>query len=421
MLEGDRTSVRDAVHEDAGSHARMRAILFLTAVAAAPLAAAAAVVSLLARGRPEWLLPAVWGSAAAALIVFVALALLLARWITRPYLRELQASRNELRRGVEWLGAALRSSLDLGGMLGVVLETTMSTLRARAGVVYLLTPSGRELRPEVIRGLEAPPDPLRVGDGGIAGTAAGGRPVLLPSRLESIEPAPGEPAVATALAVPLVRGRRVMGVLALYGRAGPEAFSEDEGATLASLAAQASVALENVLLHEQAKRQSITDGLTGLWNRRYLNLVLRKEIERAERFRRPLSMLLLDIDHFKRVNDDHGHLAGDEVLVELSRRVMGCIRSQVDTLVRYGGEEFLVLLPETPCDGARVVAEKIRGVVSGEPVATRGGGAIPVTVSLGTACFPQDGRSPQELIAAADAALYRAKARGRDRVEASGS
>jgi diguanylate cyclase (GGDEF)-like protein len=177
------------------------------------------------------------------------------------------------------------------------------------------------------------------------------------------------------------------------------------------------VAVENVLLHKEAQRLSITDGLTGVWNRRYLQLTLTKEIERAQRFDRPLSVLMMDIDHFKLVNDAHGHQVGDEVLVELTRRTMSTIRGQIDALARYGGEEFVVVLPETPREGARIVADKILSVIRHRPFGEDGEAAVPLTVSIGVAAFPEDGSTADELVRAADLAMYRAKEAGRNRVE----
>jgi diguanylate cyclase (GGDEF)-like protein len=336
----------------------------------------------------------------------------------RGYVGELRKSRDELRRGLDRLGATLSSTHDLEGMFGVILDTAAITLGAKAGAVYLLSPSGRDVRLEVARGYQAPERAaLRIGEG-IAGRSAAGVSVLLPSERDPVSPSrPVEPAAPTAVAVPLIRGDRTMGVLALYGRSTPEPFVQDDVATLGSFAAQASVAVENVLLHKEAQRLSITDGLTGVWNRRYLQLTLTKEIERAQRFDRPLSVLMMDIDHFKLVNDAHGHQVGDEVLVELTRRTMSTIRGQIDALARYGGEEFIVVLPETPRDGARVVADKILSVIRHRPFVEDGDGGVPLTVSIGVAAFPEDGSTADELVRAADLAMYRAKEAGRDRVE----
>jgi two-component system cell cycle response regulator len=337
----------------------------------------------------------------------------------QQYVGELRESRDELRRGLSRLGATLQSTHDLDAMLGVVLDSAATTLGARSGLVFLL--SERRFRLEVAKGLQIPEDAwLKVGRG-VAGRAARGVPVLYPADPDIVPDVGIEPVTNTAVAVPLVRGNRTIGVLALYHRTIPEAFDWEDATTLASFATQASVAIENVLLHREAERLSITDGLTGVWNRRYLQLTLAKEIDRAQRFGRPLSVLMVDIDHFKGVNDEHGHPRGDEVLVELTRRILAQIRSQIDFLTRYGGEEFVIVLPETPAQGAMVVAEKVRGAVADAPFRSDPGPPVSVTVSIGAATYPEDGDSVSDLVGAADAAMYRAKEAGRDRVEAAWS
>ncbi|HYK12170.1 MAG TPA: diguanylate cyclase [Gemmatimonadales bacterium] len=160
------------------------------------------------------------------------------------------------------------------------------------------------------------------------------------------------------------------------------------------------------------QKLSVTDGLTGLYNRRRLMETLDVEAERSERGAGPFSVLMVDVDHFKKYNDTHGHQAGDEVLT----RVAGILKEvtrQVDCAARYGGEEFLVLLPQTAMDGAAEVAERLRTRLKATGA---NGGGDPVTVSVGVAEFPKNGDTTQSVIAAADAALYRAKADGRDRV-----
>lgn len=339
---------------------------------------------------------------------------------TQARMLELEASRDETRRYVERLGEALRSTHDLSKLLSVVLETAVASVQARAGAVWLLAPSRVELSLKVSRGF--PPEALdrrtRVGEG-LAGHVAHTRqPVLIPSSGAAPVAVPWEPQEPTMLAVPLESETQLIGVISLYGRTHPRPFNATDLDTVRSLARQAAVGVENVLLHQEAQRLSITDGLTSLWNYRFLNMRLAQEVERAIRFNRSLSLLMIDIDHFKDVNDRYGHQRGDAILSELANRVVTETRAQVDTVARYGGEEFVLLLPETPLDGGRVVAEKIRESIASTPFGS-GDDAIGVTVSIGLACFPQHGATAQTLLRSADQSLYEAKGRGRNVVVSS--
>ena len=156
-----------------------------------------------------------------------------------------------------------------------------------------------------------------------------------------------------------------------------------------------------------------------MWNRRYFEMKARDELERAMRFGRPFSLLMVDIDNFKNVNDRFGHRSGDEVLVELARRMTEVTRD-IDTCARYGGEEFVLLLPETDSEGARVVAEKLRRIVSDAPIGVSDAGRLSVTVSVGVAGYPEHGDSLPDVLKRADEALYVAKRAGKDRVIVSG-
>ena len=164
------------------------------------------------------------------------------------------------------------------------------------------------------------------------------------------------------------------------------------------------------------QRLAERDALTGLPNRRRLVTAGQDEIRRALRLDHPLAALMLDIDHFKRVNDRHGHGAGDDVLREVARRIQDAVR-EIDLPARYGGEEFAVLLPDTRAAKAQEVAERIREVVGATPIDTRRG-ALSVTISAGVAVLDQDRGDLTTLLEAADGALYAAKEGGRNRVVA---
>jgi diguanylate cyclase (GGDEF)-like protein len=204
-----------------------------------------------------------------------------------------------------------------------------------------------------------------------------------------------------------------IGRLLLYPPRG-ESFDEESEQLAHWLAAQASIAIENERLHQTVKRQAITDELTQLANRRRFTETLAVEVRRAERFGDPLALILADLDDFKLINDRYGHQTGDEVL----RRFSDVLRENVrdfDLPVRYGGEEFAVLLPETGVEGAQRLARRLQNALLRLRLPEIGGDRPPVTASFGVAAFPA-ARSAEELLAAADGALYRAKAAGKNRV-----
>jgi diguanylate cyclase (GGDEF)-like protein len=280
----------------------------------------------------------------------------------------------------------------------------------------LLTPGRGDLVMSASQGVDVPLDlRVRLGEGISGKVAQDGEPIRgrIGHGPGELWPAAGEPTATSCIAVPLKSSGTVIGVLNLYGSSLPTGFDDNDVATMRTFAAQATVAVDNVLLHEEAQRLSITDGLTGLWNYRYFTMSVTKEIERASRFGRPLALLMLDLDHFKDVNDSYGHQRGDAVLVELASRIRAEARD-VDTVARYGGEEIVVVLPETDETGARQAAERFCNAVRRKPFGEPGLPAIRLTISAGVAVYPFHGSTASSLLACADAALYEAKHAGRD-------
>jgi two-component system cell cycle response regulator len=335
------------------------------------------------------------------------------------YLSALRSSRDELARSMNRLGETLSSTHDLPKLLAVVLEAAVQARRAKAGSLLLLTADRTALVREASHGLteREPAERIPVGQG-VAGTvAATGRAMVLASPAGNGGP---EAAATSQVSVPLLAQGRVLGVLSLYDREDGEPFTLADAEALTAFAVQAAVAIENVRLHAEAERLSVTDPLTGAWNYRYFSRRFEQEIERSRRFGRVLALLMLDIDHFKLVNDRFGHQRGDEVLVEFASRVTGSVRD-IDTFARYGGEEFVLILPETNLEGGLAVAEKLRrGTVKTPFCGEDDGNGVRLTVSIGVACFPEHATQPEELLRAADEALYEAKLQGRDRVVTAG-
>ena len=183
------------------------------------------------------------------------------------------------------------------------------------------------------------------------------------------------------------------------------------------LAEQLSLALGNLRLQETLRSRSERDPLTDLYNRRHLELSAERELARATRHTHPLAFVMLDVDHFKMFNDTHGHDAGDAVLREVALVLKRHTRTE-DIACRYGGEEFLMVLPGCPLEDAYQKSEAIREAIAQLRVTVGGTVLSRVTASLGIACYPQHGERMEELIRAADAALYKAKAAGRNQIVA---
>jgi diguanylate cyclase (GGDEF)-like protein len=232
---------------------------------------------------------------------------------------------------------------------------------------------------------------------------------------------PGASGLASVAMIPLMHRQQLFGSINLGSR-DPKRFTETHAADfLAHLGVIASFCVENVINRARLLRSGFTDVLTGWHNRRYLQVRIKEELARARRDEAHLACLMLDIDHFKAVNDTWGHAAGDAVLQELAARIDLQVRAS-DISARYGGEEFVILLPATAESAARQIAERIRKAVAAEPYELPHGETIDVTVSIGIAGVTprRDGNDLKtigdSLIARADVALYRAKEEGRDRV-----
>ena len=209
------------------------------------------------------------------------------------------------------------------------------------------------------------------------------------------------------VAVPLVCGERMLGVL--EGTRQRRSFTKAEVGILSGLSLPMASALTNAVRIGEAERLSQTDDLTKLHNARYLRQFLLNEIRRARRYGSIVAALFLDLDDFKQVNDAHGHLAGSHVLMEMAAVILSSIRD-TDAVARYGGDEFVIVLPDTQIELAGTVAERIREKISRHRFHAGRNLKLSLTASFGVAAFPMHASSPQQLIAAADTAMYEAKA-----------
>ena len=227
--------------------------------------------------------------------------------------------------------------------------------------------------------------------------------------------------IASVALLPLTRKNELIGSIH-FGSSDPERYSADCGtAFLERLSAIIGVCLDSALNQERLKLVGLTDGLTGVQNRRYFEHRCQVEISQARRYQHPLACMFLDIDKFKRINDTHGHQSGDEVLRAVAHAIQTQLRAG-DTIARYGGEEFVVLLPQTAGNYAQEIAERIRAAIASQNFPAHSGQEINVTISIGLAMLPAHWTSETVsshaslLVATADNALYQAKHNGRNRV-----
>jgi diguanylate cyclase (GGDEF)-like protein len=313
------------------------------------------------------------------------------------------------------------SQSETSTLMTTVVERTTELLGATGGGIYLLQTDQQTLALTAGSTLPLGWAGLVVALGsGIAGIAALKGAAQVVENYHEWAGKAGELSDGFAgrvLATPLKFRDRVMGVLVIAG-AVPGPFTSDELQLVQLFAEQASIALENARLYSEVQRLAVIDELTGFHNRRGLFAYGEREVRRSARYSRPLSAIMLDLDHFKAVNDRYGHPAGDEVL----RRVAECIRARaraVDIAGRYGGEEVVLLLPETGLSGAVLIAERLRLAIADTTIETAGH-SITVTASFGVATLSASTPDLGALLDQADRALYDAKESGRNRVCSAG-
>ncbi|MBA3270444.1 MAG: GGDEF domain-containing protein [Acidobacteria bacterium] len=225
-------------------------------------------------------------------------------------------------------------------------------------------------------------------------------------------------ACGAVVAVPLRSRSRTIGAVVVLDRAASSVepkLGSGVAVLLMAVLEGPAVALDNALRVQRAEALSVTDDLTQLYNSRYMNQVLRREAKRASRSGRPLSLLFVDLDGFKAINDTHGHLSGSSALVEAARVIRRSGR-ETDVVARFGGDEFALILPETGSEGAAGVGDRVRERIAAHTFLQSEGLEIRLTVSVGVATLPDVAGSAEELVHAADAAMYRVKAAGKNGV-----
>ncbi len=328
--------------------------------------------------------------------------------------------RTDQLRALREVGHALSSELDLKAVLQALVEAAQQLAEARYAALavidekgelaYFYTAGMTEAERQLI---DALPHGL-----GLLGAILQER---VPIRLAEIAGDPRSvgfpakhPPMKTFLGVPIMARRILLGSLYLTEKKKEQVFTQEDEDLIVGLAADAAIAIERARLFGEVQQLASTDGLTGLHNRRHFMELAKREFGRARRYRRPLTAIMLDIDHFKQVNDTYGHAVGDKALKIVSERCRKTVRD-IDILGRYGGDEFAALLLETDLDGARIVAERLCQCVAETPINTDSG-TITITISVGVAILDKTCTGLDMLLVRADQALYVAKQAGGNRI-----
>lgn len=315
------------------------------------------------------------------------------------------------------------SSLDLNEVLDNILHSAMAIMDIPAGSIALYDDESSRLHLQAYAGLSEKfikRDCWRVKPGGLT------REILDRGELFVVEdtreteffnnPLAIEEGIRSLIAVPLKMQEKIIGILYVDDFK-PRQFQPNLLKQLEILGSFASMSIDNARMHEKTAQLACTDGLTGLYNHRQFKRLFSEEMSRAARYEKPLSIIMLDVDDFKKFNDSYGHPNGDVVLCEMAELLRDLLRD-CDTIFRYGGEEFVALLPETGHENAVHVAERIRIFVETESprFLTKITKTHGITVSVGVATYPQDGDSPEVLLQTVDDLLYRAKHEGKNKV-----
>lgn len=323
------------------------------------------------------------------------------------------------------IGKVLTSTLDIHEVLRRIMDKVQELLKPANWSLLLVDPKSQSLVFEVAKGPGA--ERLageRIGlDEGIAGwVVSRGKPLLVEDvrkdpRFSSRFDAATLFTTRSILAAPLRYGERSLGVIELVKGPKEEPFREEDLRTLTTIADYAAIGLENAWNFRKVEELTVLDDHTGLYNARHLSKVLAAEVARAERFDHPLSLIFFDLDHFKQVNDCHGHQVGSLVLAGIGDILRKTLRS-VDVPVRYGGDEFVCLLPETGKSQALFWARQLQAAIREHPFASPTGAEIRVDASFGVASLPDDAKDADELLRQADLAMYRVKRGGRGAIQA---
>ena len=321
----------------------------------------------------------------------------------------------------------LTSTLELSDILTTIMRKSKKLIAADTWSILLLDEETGELVFERITGKKEDSRKmkkirLKLGEGIAGWVAQEGVPVVVPD--VSIDKRfcarIGKEAGAktkSLICVPIKSKGHILGVLEITNRAANSPFTREDLELIMRLVDRAALAIERATLYQKMAELSVTDDLTKLFNTRYLNRTLEIEITRSNRHKSSLSLIFMDIDHFKTINDNYGHLVGSKLLVEMGQLLIKSLRT-IDIVARYGGDEFVIVLPQTSPGSAVITAERIRKAIEQNVFLKRDGYSLRLTASFGVASYPESAQSKEDLLRLADEAMYRVKYQTRNGVYA---
>jgi len=315
------------------------------------------------------------------------------------------------------------SILEPRKVIELIMEKIQRLIPSEAWSMLMVDEEKQELTFELAlgeKGKDVSPYRIKIGEGVAGWSAQTGQPTIVNDtskdpRFTGKLDSKTQFRTRSILCAPLISRGRTIGVVEIINRLGGR-FTQVDLDILLTLVEPCAIAIENAILFQKAEQLTITDDLTKLFNSRYLNLYIGREIKRCKRHGIPLSVIFLDLDGFKGVNDQYGHLAGSRTLTEVGGILSVAVRES-DILARYGGDEFVVVLPETPPSGALVIAERIRKSIEQHCFLQEQGLAARISASFGIASYPDHALTPEGLIQKADQAMYRVKERDKNGIE----
>jgi len=328
--------------------------------------------------------------------------------------QELKIAKKEIE-FFEGVGKTLTSTMELNAILVSIMKKTKEMTKAEAWSVLLVDEETGELVFEKTDNKKSRMEKYRLKPGeGIAGwVAQEGVPVIVPDvsrdkRFSDRIDRRIRFKTKSLMCVPIKSKGRIIGVLEVVNKTTGEPFIKEDLDLLMRLIDHAALAIERTSLYQKMAELVVTDDLTKLFNTRYLNRTIEMEIQRSNRYGTSIALIFIDIDYFKKINDQHGHLIGSKILVEMGQMIIKSLRS-IDIVARYGGDEFVVVLPQTNPDAAVVIAERIRKTVEQNVFLKKEGYALKLTASFGVASYPENAKSKDDLIRLADEAMYKVK------------